>query len=77
MAAAMRLVVVVGLLFGLAYWLGWRPDWGLVGTLVMDNQDLIRQATVWLWPTVWIDVAVALFLSLKPIAGGTRRIVTG
>jgi hypothetical protein len=67
MAAAMRLVVVVGLLFGLAYWLGWRPDWGWIGSVVLDHQDLIRQATIWLWPTVWIDVALLALLNLQPM----------
>lgn len=64
MEGALGLFVVVGLILGLAYWLGWRPEFGGVELLVNGEQQILSQAVGWLWLPVIIDGAVVLFLLL-------------
>jgi hypothetical protein len=55
MAWALRLSIVLGVVFSLLYWVGWRPSVEWLGPWLDEHGGVLAQAERWLWVPVILD----------------------
>ena len=77
MQGSAKLFITLGIIAGLAYWMGWRPDWGWVEPLLASHQMYVEQASIWLWPTIWIDVVIVLVMWREKLLAGIKQVAWG
>ena len=66
MAWALRLSLILGLIFGIGYWAGWRPSVEWVGPWLAQYEAILVQTQWWLWVPIVIDaVLLAVLLGLR------------
>jgi hypothetical protein len=77
MQDAGKLFILIAIIVALLYWMGWRPEWDWVEPLILQHQQYLQQATTWLWPTVWINIIIALLIWRHHLLQGIKQVIWG